>query len=448
MSSVVQIRTFALREGQAVPTMVRVGQEAPAPAIVGLSEGAAPLVRVRQILCDCGVPPGAPPGVDLRPARREAWPGLDLPLAVALLAAAGVVPAAAAEGAVFAGALSAGGHVEPVESIAAIATQAAARGLALMCASCQAEEAAEAGGDVYAIEHLGALIAHLSGQAQLVPVGTSWGAPPLARAGELAERASPADVLPPAAGTAALSGAAPIAPAAPDGGAAPPFASTGPYGHRGRMRDRVLDRGTASLADYELLEMLLFLAHPRGDTKPLAKQLINHFGTFGATVSASGEALLAVPGVTKHVATTLMTVREAAERLGRAEMMTRPLLNNWDRLIAYLNTELAHEPVEHFRVLFLDTRNRLLADEQQAKGTVNHTPVYPREVVRRALELHATALILVHNHPSGDPSPSRDDIEMTREVKQATTALGIALHDHIIIGPGGWRSLRQMSLIG
>jgi DNA repair protein RadC len=452
MASIVQIRTFAPREGLAVPTMLRLGQEAPAPGIVGLSGGEAPLARVRAILIACGLSgEEIPRGLDLRPARREAWPGLDLPLAVALLAAQGALPPAAAEGAVFAGTLGAAGEIGPVDLIEAIAAQSAARGLPLICAAGQAEAAAEAGGDVYAVAGISDVLAHLSGRTPLVPVGTSWGAPSLARSGELAERASAAAV--PSSPVSSPADPAPMPPGEdgsdPAGGSRndPPFASTGPHGHRGRMRDRVLERGTASLADYELLEMLLFLANPRGDTKPLAKRLINHFGTFGAAVSASGEALLALEGVGKHVATTLLTVREAAERLGRAELMTRPLLNNWDRLIAYLNTVLAHEPIEHFRVLFLDTRNRLLADEQQAKGTVNHTPVYPREVVRRALELHATALILVHNHPSGDPTPSRDDIEMTREVKGATTALGIALHDHIIIGPGGWRSLRQMALI-
>ena len=233
-----------------------------------------------------------------------------------------------------------------------------------------------------------------------------------------------------------------------DAGAAPlPFASLGPAGHRARMRERLLTRGTGSLADYELLEMLLFLAFKKGDTKPLAKALINRFGSFPAILSAPQEALQATPGLGPHAITALRLVQEAAHRLARAEVMDKPVLANWDRLMDYLATVMAREKVEQFRILFLDPRNRLIADEAQARGTVNHTPVYPREVVKRALELHATAVILVHNHPSGDPTPSRADIEMTGEIREAADVLGITLHDHVIVGNGAWLSFRREGLL-
>ncbi|WP_369412620.1 RadC family protein [Neoroseomonas alba] len=226
-----------------------------------------------------------------------------------------------------------------------------------------------------------------------------------------------------------------------------PFPSTGPHGHRSRMRDKLLTRGPEALADYELLEMLLFLAMPRGDTKPLAKDLINRFGSFANVLAAPQAALFDVPGIGEHSVSAMTLVRASALRMARAEVMDRPVLNNWDTLISYLTAVLAREKVEQFRVLFLDTRNRLLADEAQARGTVNHTPVYPREVVKRALELQATALILVHNHPSGDPTPSEADVEMTEDVKSAAETLGIKLHDHLIIGNGRHLSLRREGLI-
>jgi DNA repair protein RadC len=228
---------------------------------------------------------------------------------------------------------------------------------------------------------------------------------------------------------------------------AKPFAATGPYGHRGRMRERLLTRGSDGLADYEMLEMLLFFAFKRGDTKPLAKTLINRFGSFAAVLAAPQQHLLDTPGLGTHSVAAIKLVQAAAVRLARAEVMEQPVLNNWDRLMDYLTAVLAREKVEQFRVLFLDPRNRLLADEAQARGTVNHTPVYPREVVKRALELHATAIILVHNHPSGDPTPSRDDIEMTREVRDAARILTVVLHDHVIIGNGRWLSFRREGLL-
>ncbi len=225
----------------------------------------------------------------------------------------------------------------------------------------------------------------------------------------------------------------------------PPAAGTD--GHRARMRTRLLTAGPDAVADYELLEMVLFLGLPRRDTKPIARALLARFGSFAAAIAAPPNELRAVEGMGEAGTAALKIVQAAALRLSRAELQDRPILANWDRLIAYLTAAMAREPVEQFRVLYLDTRNRLLADEAQSRGTVNHTPVYPREVVRRALELQATAILLVHNHPSGDPSPSRDDIEMTREVARAAAALEIVLHDHIIVGNGAHLSFRQQGLL-
>ncbi len=231
------------------------------------------------------------------------------------------------------------------------------------------------------------------------------------------------------------------------GGAELPFPSTGPHGHRARMREKLLTRGPDALADYELLEMLLFLAMPKGDTKPLAKALINRYGGFADVLAAPERALFATPGLGEHSIAALKLVQAAALRLARAQVMQRPILGNWDQLMDYLNAALARERIEQFRVLFLDGKNHLLADEVQARGTVNHTPAYPREIVKRALELHATALILVHNHPSGDPTPSRQDVEMTHEIQEAGRVLSITVHDHVIVGDGCWTSLRQEGLL-
>ncbi len=221
----------------------------------------------------------------------------------------------------------------------------------------------------------------------------------------------------------------------------------GADGHRARMRQKLLDAGPSAILDHELLEMVLFLALPRRDTKPLARALLAQFGSFANTISAPPNALLALDGFGEAAVAALKTVQAAALRLAKSEVMNRPLLNNWDKVIDYLTTVMARETVEQFRVLFLDTRNRLLGDEAQARGTVNHTPVYPREVVKRALELHATAIVLAHNHPSGDPTPSQDDIAMTKEVQAAASALSIVLHDHVIIGNGRWLSFRKEGLL-
>lgn len=228
-----------------------------------------------------------------------------------------------------------------------------------------------------------------------------------------------------------------------DGKEGLPFPSTGPHGHRERMREKLLTRGPGALADYELLEMLLFLGMPKGDMKPLAKALINRFGSFANVLAAPQAELLATRGLGPHSVSAIKLVQAAALRMQRAELIGAPVLNSSQRLEAYLTSAMSRDRTEQFRVLFLDTRNRLIADEPQARGTVNHTPVYPREVVKRALELHATALILVHNHPSGDPAPSRADREMTREIGQAAAALGITLHDHIIVGNGTSYSFRR-----
>ncbi len=221
----------------------------------------------------------------------------------------------------------------------------------------------------------------------------------------------------------------------------------GAEGHRSRLRARLLSAGPDSLADHEMMELVLFLALPRRDTKPIARALITRFGSFAAAIAAPLNDLRAVEGMGDAGAAALKTVQAASLRLLRQEVQDLPVLANWERLMDYLNAVLAREKVEQFRILFLDGRNRLLADEAQARGTVNHTPVYPREVVKRALELHATAIILVHNHPSGDPTPSRADIDMTREIKAAAAALAIVLHDHVIVGNGAWLSFRREGLL-
>ena len=218
-------------------------------------------------------------------------------------------------------------------------------------------------------------------------------------------------------------------------------------GHRRRMRSRLLAAGPDALADHELLEMLLYLALPRRDTKALARTLLLRFGSFAGTIAAPLADLRRIEGLGDAAAAALKTVQVAALRLVRAEVVDRPVLTNWDRLMEYLNAVMAREQVEQFRVLFLDNRNCLLADEAQGRGTVNHIPVYPREVVKRALELHAMAIILVHNHPSGDPTPSRADIDTTREIAEAARIMSMALHDHIIVGNGKWFSMRQEGML-
>ncbi len=218
-------------------------------------------------------------------------------------------------------------------------------------------------------------------------------------------------------------------------------------GHRERLRKRFMKSGQDSLADYELLELVLFPALPRRDTKPLAKALLKHFGSFAEVISAEAAELRAIDGIGEAAVVALKTVQAAALRLSQDEIMERPVLASWDKLMKYCRASMAYEKAEHFRILFLNKKNILIADEVQQQGTVDHTPVYPREVVKRALELGATAIIMVHNHPSGDPSPSKADIEMTMEVKEAGEKLGIVLHDHVIVSKSGNNSFKTMGLL-
>ncbi len=218
-------------------------------------------------------------------------------------------------------------------------------------------------------------------------------------------------------------------------------------GHRKRLRARFLNAGAEALHDYELLELVLFRAIPQRDCKPLAKELIGRFGSFAEVISAPRKRLAEVPGVGEAVVAELKIVQAAALRLSQQKVREKPVFRGWSDLLDYCRAAMAYAPREEFRVLFLDNRNRLIADEVQQRGTVNHTPVYPREVVRRALELAASSIILVHNHPSGDPTPSRADIEMTRQIVEAADSLGIRVHDHIIIARDGHASLRGLNLI-
>jgi DNA repair protein RadC len=224
-------------------------------------------------------------------------------------------------------------------------------------------------------------------------------------------------------------------------------AAIGPEGHRDRLRDRFLKGGAGAMPDYELLEMTLFAAIPRRDTKPLAKALLARFGSFAEVIAAPRARLLEVAGVGEGVATHLKIVEAAAQRLSQTKVIGRPALSSWNALLDYCTAAMAREPIEQFRVLFLDRKNVLMADEVLSRGTIDHTPVYPREIVRRALELGASALILLHNHPSGDPTPSRADIEMTRDIEKAAKALRISLHDHLVIGRGGHASFKALGLL-
>jgi DNA repair protein RadC len=219
------------------------------------------------------------------------------------------------------------------------------------------------------------------------------------------------------------------------------------YGHRERLRDRFREAGAEALSDYELLELVLFRALPRRDVKPLAKELIATFGSFAEAISAPVARLNAVKGLGDAAITELKLVQAAASRLVRGEVKKRPVLSSWSAVLDYCRTAQAFADREQFRVLFLDKRNQLIADEIQQVGTVDHTPVYPREVVKRALELSATSIILVHNHPSGDPTPSRADIQMTQQIIAVASPLGISVHDHIIVGKEGHASLKGLKLI-
>lgn len=217
--------------------------------------------------------------------------------------------------------------------------------------------------------------------------------------------------------------------------------------HRQRLRARFMEAEGQGMPEYELLEMILFRAIPRQDVKPLARRLIDTFGDLARVVAASPARLGQVHGVGPAVVMELKLMEAVAQKMARSRVIQRPVLSSWGALLDYCHTVMAHAEREHFRILFLDRKNVLIADEEQAQGTVDHVPVYPREVVRRALELGSSALILVHNHPSGDPTPSSADIEMTRRIAEACGVLGITLHDHLIIGKSREVSLRSERLI-
>lgn len=227
-------------------------------------------------------------------------------------------------------------------------------------------------------------------------------------------------------------------------------------GHRERLRHRARTSGLPTLPDYELLELFLFRSQPQGDVKPIAKALLSRFGSLSAVLAASVEDLMTVrtedskgrrKGVGAETALDLAALHEVARRAAREEAEKRTVISSWTSLLAYARLTLQHEPREQFRVLYLDAKNQLILDEVQNRGTVDHAPVYPREVVRRALELSAKAVIIMHNHPSGDPTPSRADIDMTKQVVEAARSLDLQVHDHLIVGREGVASFRQLGLI-
>lgn len=218
-------------------------------------------------------------------------------------------------------------------------------------------------------------------------------------------------------------------------------------GHRDRLRQRFLANGTGSVADYELLELLLFAAIPRKDVKPLAKQLIASFGSLGGVLGASLHELKSIKGLSENSAALIKIVNALHLKSLRGDIDKKPVLSSWQKLIDYCTVAMAHEKREHFRILFLNRKNQLIADEVQQTGTVDHAPVYPREIIKRALEVGATAIILVHNHPSGDSTPSDSDLAMTEEIIRAAAALEVMVHDHIVISKNGYSSFKSMGLL-
>jgi len=239
-------------------------------------------------------------------------------------------------------------------------------------------------------------------------------------------------------------------------GAIPKQAKPHHAGHRERLRERARTAGIHHLPDYELLELFLFRSQPQGDVKPVAKALLTRFGSLAAVLAASVEDLMTVKaedsrgrakGVGAETALDLAALHEVSRRVAKEEANKRTVISSWTALLSYVRLSLQHEPREQFRVLYLDKKNQLILDEIQNRGTVDHAPVYPREVVRRALELSASAMIIVHNHPSGDPTPSRADIDMTRQVIEAARALSVQVHDHLIVGREGVASFKQLGLM-
>lgn len=218
-------------------------------------------------------------------------------------------------------------------------------------------------------------------------------------------------------------------------------------GHRKRLRERFLKAGGEAMPDYELLELLLASAIPRRDVKPLAKELLKSLGSFAEVIAADPARLAEVKGLGEAGIAALKVVEAAAVRLAREQVVDRPVVSSWQALLDYCRASMAYNKTEQFRILFLDRKNVLIADEVQQEGTVDHTPVYPREVIKRALELGASAIILAHNHPSGDPTPSRDDIAMTREIVEAGRKLGVTVHDHVVVGRRGHASFKGLGLL-
>ena len=238
--------------------------------------------------------------------------------------------------------------------------------------------------------------------------------------------------------------------------AAPKAAKPHHAGHRERLRERARGGGLTHLPDYELLELFLFRSQPQGDVKPVAKALLARFGSLSAVLAASIEDLMTVraedskgrmKGVGAETALDLAALHEVSRRVAREPAVKRTVISSWTALVAYVRVALQHEPREQFRVLYLDKKNQLILDEVLNRGTVDHAPVYPREVVRRALEVSASAIILVHNHPSGDPTPSRPDIQMTKQIVEAARSLGVEVHDHLIVGREGVASFKQLGLM-
>ncbi|MBL4870433.1 MAG: DNA repair protein RadC [Robiginitomaculum sp.] len=219
------------------------------------------------------------------------------------------------------------------------------------------------------------------------------------------------------------------------------------HGHRDRLRARFLEGGTSALADYELLELYLFRSIPRRDIKPIAKDLMEKFGTFGDVVSAPIARLAEVKGISEKTALDLKILQAGAIKLGKQAVLNRPILSSWSALLDYCRSVMQFEHKEQFRVLFLDRKNRLIADEILGQGTIDRAPVYPREIIKRALELGSTAIILAHNHPSGDPTPSASDIEMTANIVGAAKAINISVHDHLIIGRNDVASFKSLGLM-